>query len=157
MPEALRVVLFISLGFILLLIELVTPGFGLAGISGVGLLIFGCYLAYIKLNLFWGIFTSLVSLLAVIGFFKIFSRSFIWKKIRLENKQSKENGFSASSDLSHFLNKSGVTQSALRPAGIAIIDGKRLDVTAESLFIEKDKKVKVIKVEGNRVIVKEQV
>jgi membrane-bound serine protease (ClpP class) len=156
MPEALRVVLFISLGFILLLIELFTPGFGLAGISGILLLTFGCYLAYIKLNLFWGILTSLVSLLAVIGFFKIFSHSFIWKKIRLENKQSKENGFSSGTDLSHFLNKTGLTQSALRPSGIAIIDGKRLDVTAESLFIEKDKKVKVIKVAGNKVIVKEE-
>jgi membrane-bound serine protease (ClpP class) len=156
MPEALRVVLFISLGFILLLIELFTPGFALAGISGVLLLILGCYLAYIKLNLFWGILTSLVSLLAVIGFFKIFSHSFIWKKIRLENKQSKDAGFSASADLSHFLNKTGVALSALRPSGAAIIDGKRLDVTAESMFIEKDKKVKVIKVEGSKVTVKEQ-
>jgi membrane-bound serine protease (ClpP class) len=157
MPEALRVVLFISLGFILLLIELFTPGFGLAGISGVLLLIFGCYLAYIKLNLFWGILTSLISLLAVIGFFKIFSHSFIWKKIRLDSRQSKDTGFSAGSDLSHFLDKNGVTLSALRPSGIAIIDGKRLDVIAESLFIEKDTKVKVIKVEGNKVIVKEEV
>ena len=156
MPDALRVVLFISLGFILLLIELFTPGFGLAGISGAVLLIFGCYLAYIKLNLFWGILTSLVSLLAVIGFFKIFGRSFIWKKIRLENKESKDKGFTSSADLSNFLNKSGVALSALRPSGAAIIDGKRLDVIAESMFIEKDKKVKVIKVEGNRITVKEQ-
>ena len=156
MPDALRVVLFISLGFILLFLELLTPGFGLAGISGVLLLTFGCYLAYIKLNLFWGLLTSLISLLAVIGFFKMFSRSFIWKKIRLDNKQSKENGFSSGTDLSHLLNKTGVTLSALRPSGIVNIDGQRLDVSAESLFIEKDKKVKVIKVEGNKVIVKEE-
>jgi membrane-bound ClpP family serine protease len=156
MSEALRVVLFISLGFILLLIELFTPGFALAGVSGALLLIFGCYLAYTKLSLFWGILTSLISLLAVIGFFKAFSRSFIWKKIRLDSKQSKATGFSAGEDLSRFLNKDGVALSALRPSGIASIDGKRLDVIAESLFIEKDKKIQVIKVEGNRVIVKEQ-
>ena len=156
MPDSLRVVIFISLGFILLLIELITPGFGLAGISGVLLLIFGCYLAYIKLNLFWGLLTSLISLLAVIGFFKIFSHSFIWKKIRLESKETKDTGFSSGTDLSHLLDKTGVSLSALRPSGIATIDGKRLDVSAEGLFIEKDKKVKVIKVEGNKVIVKEE-
>lgn len=157
MPDALRVVLFISLGFILLLIELFTPGFAVAGVSGTLLLIFGCYLAYTKLNLLWGILTSLISLLAVVGFFKMFTHSFIWKKIRLESRQSKATGFSAGEDLSRFLNKDGVTISALRPSGIANIDGKRLDVTAESLFIEKDKKVRVIKVEGNKVIVKEEV
>ena len=156
MPDSLRVVIFISLGFILLLIELITPGFGLAGISGVLLLIFGCYLAYIKLNLFWGLLASLISLLAVIGFFKIFSHSFIWKKIRLESKETKDTGFSSGTDLSHLLDKTGVSLSALRPSGIATIDGKRLDVSAEGLFIEKDKKVKVIKVEGNKVIVKEE-
>lgn len=157
MPDALRVVLFISLGFILLLIELFTPGFAVAGVSGVLLLIFGCYLAYTKLNLLWGILTSLTSLLAVVGFFKMFTHSFIWKKIRLESRQSKATGFSAGEDLSRFLNKDGVAISALRPSGIANIDGKRLDVSAESLFIEKDKKVRVIKVEGNKVIVKEEV
>jgi len=156
MPEALRVVLFISLGFILLFLELFTPGFGLAGVSGALLLLFGCYLAYVKLSVFWGILTSLISLLTVISFFKIFSRSPIWKKIRLDSKQSKDNGFVSGTDLAYLLNKTGTALSALRPSGIAMIEGKRLDVTAESLFIEKDRKIKVIKVEGNRVIVKEE-
>lgn len=155
MPEPLRVIAFVSVGFILLLVELITPGFGITGISGIILLIIGCYSA-VKLSLFWGILTTLASILLVVGFFKLFSRSFIWKKIRLDSQESKEKGFSSSEDLSGLLNKNGVALTVLRPSGIALIDGKRVDVSAESIFIDKDKKIKVTAVEGNKVTVKEK-
>jgi membrane-bound serine protease (ClpP class) len=155
MSEPLRVIAFVSVGFILLLVELITPGFGITGISGIILLIIGCYSAA-KLSLFWGILTTLASILLVVGFFKLFSRSFIWKKIRLDSQESKEKGFSSSDDLSGLLNKNGVALTALRPSGIALIDGKRVDVIAESIFIDKDKKIKVTAVEGNKVTVKEK-
>lgn len=155
MSEALKVITFVSIGFILLLIEMLTPGFGLTGISGIILLIIGCYSA-VKLSLFWGILTTLASILLVVVFFKLFSRSFIWKKIRLDAQESKDKGFSSCEDLSRLLNKSGVALTTLRPSGIALIDGKRVDVTAESIFIDKDKKIKVTAVEGNKVTVKEK-
>ncbi len=156
MPEALRIVTFISLGLILLLIEMFTPGFSIPGISGIVLLVIGCYKAF-ALSPLWGIFISLSSLLLVVVFFKLFQRSPMWRKIRLDARETKEQGFSSSLDLSGLLHKSGVTVSILRPAGIALIDGKRIDVIAESLFINKDKKVNVVKVEGNKVTVKEEV
>lgn len=155
MSEPLRVIAFVSIGFILLLVELLTPGFGITGISGIILLIIGCYSAA-KLSLLWGILTTLASILLVVGFFKLFSRSFIWKKIRLDSQETKEKGFSSSDDLSRLLNKNGVALTALRPSGIALIDGKRVDVSAESIFIDKDKKIKVTAVEGNKVTVKEK-
>lgn len=155
MSDPLRVIAFVSVGFILLLVELITPGFGITGISGIILLIIGCYSAA-KLSLFWGILTTLASILLVVGFFKLFSRSFIWKKIRLDSQESKEKGFSSSEDLSGLLNKNGVALTVLRPSGIALIDGKRVDVAAESIFIDKDKKIKVTAVEGNKVTVKEK-
>lgn len=155
MPDPLRVIAFVSVGFILLLVELITPGFGITGISGIILLIIGCYSA-VKLSLFWGILTTLASILLVAGFFKLFSRSFIWKKIRLDSQESKEKGFSSSDDLSGLLNKNGVALTVLRPSGIALIDGRRVDVTAESIFIDKNKEIKVTAVEGNKVTVKEK-
>ncbi|MFE4509852.1 NfeD family protein, partial [Bacillus subtilis] len=42
-----------------------------------------------------------------------------------------------------------------RPSGTVIIDDERLDVVSEGSFTEKDKKVKVIKVEGSRIVVRE--
>lgn len=154
MPEALKITIFVSLGFILLLIEFLTPGFSIPGISGVVLLVIACYKAFV-ISPFWGIFISASSLLLVLGFFKLFQRSPLWKKIRLDVRETKEGGFTSSLDLSGLLDKSGVATSPLRPSGIAFIDGWRIDVIAESLFIDKDKRVKVVKVEGNKVIVRE--
>ena len=156
MPEALKISVLISLGFILLLVEMFTPGFSVPGVTGVVLLVIGCYKAF-AISPFWGIFISASSLLLVIGFFKLFQRSPLWKKMRLESKETKDEGFSAGPDLSALLNKCGVATGPLRPSGIAHIDGQRVDVMAESLFIDKDKQVKVVKVEGNKVIVREQV
>jgi len=42
----------------------------------------------------------------------------------------------------------------LRPSGMAVIDGKRLDVVAESGMIAAGSAIKVIAVEGTRVIVR---
>lgn len=154
MSEALKISILISMGFILLLVEMFTPGFSIPGISGILLLVLGCYKAF-AISPFWGIFISASSLLLVIGFFKLFNRSPLWKKIRLESKETKAQGFTSGLDLSALLDKSGVSAGPLRPSGIAFIDGRRIDVLAESVFIDKDKKVKVVKVEGNKVIVRE--
>ncbi len=49
----------------------------------------------------------------------------------------------------------GAAWTALRPAGTAVIGGQRLDVVTEGAFIEKDARVRVVRVEGNRVVVRE--
>jgi membrane-bound serine protease (ClpP class) len=43
----------------------------------------------------------------------------------------------------------------MRPSGTALIEDERIDVVTEGTFIAKDQKVKVIKVEGSRVVVRE--
>jgi len=155
LPSGLAIIFFITLGFILFLIELLTPGFGVPGIAGIVFIVIGCYTA-LKQSLFLGIVASLVSILTVILFFKIFAKSPVWRKIRLDIKEEKEKGFISAEDLSYLLNKTGTAITVLRPSGIALIEGKRINVTTEGRFIDKDKKVKVVKVEGNTVIVKEE-
>jgi membrane-bound serine protease (ClpP class) len=43
-----------------------------------------------------------------------------------------------------WLGREGVAQTVLRPAGMALIDGKRLDVEAESGMIESGSPVKIV-------------
>jgi membrane-bound serine protease (ClpP class) len=50
---------------------------------------------------------------------------------------------------------SGVTESFLRPAGIARFGARRVDVLTEGDFIEKGRSVVIVRTEGNRVIVRE--
>jgi len=47
----------------------------------------------------------------------------------------------------------GVVVSTLRPAGIARIDGRRVDVVSRGEMIESGSAVRVLSVEGNRVVV----
>jgi len=47
----------------------------------------------------------------------------------------------------------GVTATALRPAGVAELDGRRVDVVSEGGFIEPGVRVRVIRVDGPAVVV----
>ncbi len=51
--------------------------------------------------------------------------------------------------------KTGHSTTPLRPAGLARIDGKRVDVVAKGKFLETDTKVQVVETSGNRVVVRE--
>ena len=51
------------------------------------------------------------------------------------------------------LGKTGIAHSMLRPAGTALIDGQRVDVVTRGEIVEAKSAIKVIVVEGNRVVV----
>jgi len=58
-------------------------------------------------------------------------------------------------ELEEFMGQKGKSLSILRPSGSARINGKRLDVVSRGEYIDKDKKIIVISVTGNQIIVKE--
>jgi membrane-bound serine protease (ClpP class) len=86
---------------------------------------------------------------------------FFNKKIMLFNKMvlfdsaRKEDGYVSNKDRTDLLGKNGLTLTMLRPAGTAIFMDERVDVVTEGGFIAKDVKIKVIKVEGVRIVVRE--
>ncbi len=51
------------------------------------------------------------------------------------------------------LHKTGVATSDLRPSGFATIEGRRVDVVTRGELLDKDTQIRVIQVEGNRVVV----
>jgi len=57
-------------------------------------------------------------------------------------------------DKPELLNQTGQALTALRPSGTAVISGKRIDVVTEGPFIEPGTPVKVVEVEGMRVVVR---
>ncbi|MCM8763604.1 MAG: hypothetical protein NC927_00740 [Candidatus Omnitrophica bacterium] len=158
MPNWLLVLTLILLGYVLLAIEiLIIPGFGILGMSGIASLILASYFAWTKLNLGLGLIVSLGSLMLIIFSWRLFPKTKTWKKLRLEHQETKEARFKPfKADLSSLVNKIGKTISPLRPVGICLIEGKRIDALSEGgVFIEQNKQVLVIKTEGNRVIVKQ--
>jgi len=53
------------------------------------------------------------------------------------------------------LDQTGTALSALRPAGTAVINGKRVDVVTEGQMIDPGTPVRVVAVEGMRVVVRQ--
>ena len=51
----------------------------------------------------------------------------------------------------------GVAITQLRPSGAAVFSGKRVDVVTEGGFIDRGASVKVMEIEGTRVVVREVV
>ena len=53
------------------------------------------------------------------------------------------------------MGQKGVALTPLRPAGTALIDGKRYDVVSDGGFITGNTSVEVVPTEGTRVVVRE--
>ena len=57
------------------------------------------------------------------------------------------------SDLSFYVGREGTALTTLRPAGIAEIEGVKLNVTSDGEFVPEGETVTVTRVEGNRIMV----
>lgn len=154
MPDLFLVFTLILLGFILLAIELfIIPGFGFVGISGLFCLAVASFLSYTRLNPLMGILVSIASIIVIVIMLRILPKTKLYKKLRLETTTV---GYSATrAGLERLMGKEGVTINPLHPVGTAIIEGKRVDVVSEVGMIEKGRRIIVVKVEGNKVVVKE--
>jgi len=146
------IITLLIVGAVLLFLETLLPGM-IAGIIG-----FLCLLAAVVLGYQdYGFQTGSLLLLGVlvglaIGFFcwlKFFPDSRIAKRFISEGAVG-ELGV----DRPELLNGTGLALTQLRPSGTANINGQRVDVVAESGLIERGAKLKVVAVEGSRIVVR---
>ena len=156
MPVWFIVILLMVTGLIFTLIEaFVIPGFGIAGLLGLGALSFAIFLSFSKLSLFAGWWISLGSIILVILILKLFRKSFIWRQMILKKTLNRTNGFqSAKNNLKNLVGKSGVSCTALHPSGTILFDGEKIDVVSEGDFIDKNIPVEIIAVAGNKIVVR---
>jgi membrane-bound serine protease (ClpP class) len=149
-------IIFLSvLGLILICLEIFLPGAIIGAIGGIALLA-SVVLAFREqgqaFGTWWLAGTLAVTLAAIYLAVKAFPRSRTGKKLVLE---SNETGFvSGGEGLSALVGAAGAALSALRPAGMAEIGGKRIDVVTAGEFIPPGEKITVVAVEGSRVVVK---
>jgi membrane-bound ClpP family serine protease len=149
--------LLLIVGLALVVFEMFHPGFGAPGIIG-GILLFIGIISTAK-----SVFDAavmIVVILAILGIALTFvlqsaTKGRLSRILILKEAQKKEDGYNGTEDLEYFIGKEGVVFSILRPSGIVDFDGVKLDVVSEGEFISKDTKVKVIKVEGRRIVVRE--
>lgn len=151
-------ILLLIAGFILAGIEMVLPGFSVPGISAIICFVAGVFL--LADSVMEGVFIT-VLVLALLGILMavilwLLSKGKFRSPIILEDEQKKSEGYLSSSDLKYLLGKKGVAMTDLRPSGIGQIDGINFDVISEGNYISRDTKIEIIKVEGSKLIVKEE-
>ena len=72
----------------------------------------------------------------------------------LDERQQNRDGYTSVIDKSKFLGAVDICVTDLRPAGTITIDGEPIDVVAEGSFVKQGDSVKVINVDGSRVLVR---
>jgi len=151
-------ILLLIVGFILVGVEMVVPGFGAPGIIGGACLLGGIFCTADDVEQGLTITVIVVILLAIM--FAIILSLFHMKKIKppivLQEELKAEKGYLSSSDLDYLVGKEGTASTDLRPAGKCDIDGVEFDVRSEGHYIAKGSKVQIIRVQGSTLIIKEK-
>ncbi|MCH6574177.1 MAG: nodulation protein NfeD [Bacteroidetes bacterium] len=166
LASVIEILMFI-IGVALILLEIfVIPGFGIAGIGGIILVFASLFLSLVGGDPFLDfelvsraiIQLSISLVLALVLIFvlaKYLPKTSIFNKFVLSVSEKSGGGFSYHSIAKNLIGAEGIALTTLRPAGTAKINGKRVDVVTESEYVEKGKKIKVLAVDGIKVLVKE--
>jgi len=140
-------------GFLLLAAEIFMPGM-IVGVIGFLCLCGAVALSYQEYGALVGTYVLAgVSLASLVGFFAwlmVFPHTAIGRKLTLNQEIQ---GSSTSEPSTPLLGKRGVALTPLRPAGTARIEGRKVDVVAET-FLEPGAEVEVIAQEGWNVLVR---
>jgi membrane-bound serine protease (ClpP class) len=133
----------------------VVPGHGFPGILGGVALLASVFLAFGIPFTFIAIQSISSAIVLTVVLFAVFARYYpqnAWmRRLALVDAQGPD--YVSSSDFSSLRGMTGVAASFLRPAGVAQIDGKRVDVLTEGEFIAAGTPVRVMRVEGARIFV----
>jgi membrane-bound serine protease (ClpP class) len=157
--------LLVGLGLILVGLEIFfIPGFGIAGILGIIALMGGLGLSLIGSGATWEsmlsalgqvAFSILIAIIATLILLRYFPRLPFGKRLILETNLQAQEGYESSPPEDHrWLGKQGMALSDLRPSGIARFDGERVDVVSDGTFIQAGQPLEVVRIDGNRVVVR---
>jgi len=146
-------------GLGLLIVEVFMPGFGLPGVSGIVLEAVAIVLTYRGHGGLAALGMTLIILAVVAIAISLALHSATKGKLSrsamiLTETESAAAGYVASQDMDVFLNKEGLTTTVLRPSGMAVFDGVKLNVVSDGEYIAQNVLVRVDHVEGSRVVVR---
>lgn len=140
-------------GTLLIGVEIYIPG-AVAGTIG-GVALFGAIIVAFNISATCGFYVLfgvfILVALTTYAWIRLFPKSGIGQKMTLSVDGK---AFKSADSHQALLGKTGIAHSELRPAGYAIIEGKRIDVVSEGGIIDSNTPIRVIKVEGSRVVVR---
>jgi len=153
-------ILLFIVGFIALFLELFVPALGIIGAAGIACMILGTIFAYRDYGSTVGTVFLTITLMGVPAMImlglRVFPRTFVGKRLILGSSMGTDQGYKSYTEekYSQLSGKEGVALTTLRPSGMVQIDGKKYSVVTSGELIEAKEKIKVVKVEGNRIVVR---
>lgn len=155
-PYIIPVILQIA-GLAVLLAEVMLPSGGLLTVVAAGCLGYSLYMVFADISAFSGMIFVMADIVilpvVLIAGLKLLAKS----PFALKSELSSKSGYSSYDEkISEYIGKQGTAATNLRPAGTAIIDGKRVDVVTRGDYIEKGAEIKVNAVEGARIVVRKK-
>ena len=154
MIPTIALVVLVALGFLAIVIEFFVPGMVLGAIGGF-LLLLAVVAGFIN-GPTTGVLTLLVSVVSAAVAIVLGAKILQESPVTLKQTHGTDEGFVAGpGDLASLAGKAGVSVTVLRPAGLVEINGRKVDVVTEGEMIESGTPVQVLRVEGNRVIVRQ--
>jgi len=145
-------------GLVLLLLEVLTPAFGLLAAGAIAALAAAVWVSFTlssELGMVMivaavvGVPAYLVCLVKVLPKTRLGRRLFLRKAAKATGQGTPEAG-----ELKRLIGRTGRAETPLRPSGAVRIDGRRLIAIAESGMIEQDTTVRVIGAGGTELIVR---
>jgi membrane-bound serine protease (ClpP class) len=154
-------------GIALLFVEIfIIPGFGIAGTLGIVALLAGLSLSLVGGGASWEfivrafarvVFSLLAALVASLVMLRYIPRLPFGRRLVLDTGLGTGEGYASAPESDRrWLGKTGIAHTALRPAGIAEVDGERVDVVSDGEFIAAGTPIAVVRVDGNRIVVRQQ-
>ena len=144
------------IGIALLILEIFLPGFGVPGICGLILEGISIYFAATRYGTVAALIVTAVVLiitgLAVFLSFRSATKGRLSKTSLILKDTEKADDATAVPAVAPGDEGSAITP--LRPSGIAVFGDLRLDVIADGEFVDRDQKVRVLRLDGSKVIVR---
>jgi membrane-bound serine protease (ClpP class) len=148
-------VLLLALGLGLIVAEIFFPSLGLLSVLATVAIVGAVVMAFQESNAMGVRFLIAIALLVpatIVAGFKLFPRSPLGKRMVVSGPSF---AVTPGSDprAAELLGKQGTVETDCRPAGMARLDGRRVDVVTRGEYIDAGVLVRVVDVQGNRVVV----
>jgi membrane-bound serine protease (ClpP class) len=150
----------------IILEALVIPGFGIPGIAGIVFILWGLYLLLLPdipvgeevlSQAFNGLVIGIIGgLIGLVLLFKAMTKTKFWNDLTSPGGQNKEDGYVASVGWEKLVGEIALTETDLHPSGWIVVNNERIFAVSEGNFIDKNVKVIVLSVNGNRVVVRKK-
>ncbi|MDR1666237.1 MAG: nodulation protein NfeD [Bacteroidales bacterium] len=159
-------------GLLLIGIEIFAlPGFGVAGVSGIILMLFGISLAMVDnivfqwdwayglLSVFKAFCVVVLSAVVALGLSiwagRLFFHSSVLSGLMLQAEQKRSEGYVSFDDWSALVGGAGIARSMLRPSGKVEVDGRLYDAICETGYIQAGQRVRILRFETGQLYVEQ--